>query len=124
MYLFSYIAAIPEAPKAITIDTTSVLLEFRRANDTASNYRVQFKEVMVGSSGQYTSTYNVKVESVSGQMTYTVIQDGLIPGRKYKMRIVPNVRHYTTDYPGVPSDDVEVDTLVPGKERVGDKITP
>ena len=79
---------------------------------------------MVGSSGQYTSSFNVKVESVSGQMTYTVIQDGLKPGRKYRLRIVPNVRQYGTDYPGVPSDDVEVDTLVPGKERVGDKITP
>ena len=105
-----------EVPKVIAVTASSALLEFQEANDTTHNYQVEYAELIFSSVAQYVK--GVKINAVHGQSTYRILQTGLIPRKRYQLRIVPNIYIVRTDYGGIPSGAVQVSTLVHGKRVV------
>ena len=101
-------------PVVADVTTTSVLLEFEQANDTTYNYQVEYAQITPSHAEPYVK--GVKINAVHGQSTYRISQTGLIPGRQYKLRIIPNIYIARKYYGGIPSGDVQVYILVPGKK--------
>ena len=108
--------AMMEVPKVISVTTSSVWLEFQEANDTTHNYQVEYAELIFSSVVQYVK--GVKIDAVPGQSTYRILQTGLIPGRQYQLRIIPNIYIVRTDYGGIPSGGIKVVILVPGRKNI------
>ena len=106
--------AVTEVPKVIDVTTSSALLEFKQANGTTHNYQLEYAQITNSTTEKYVK--GAKINAVHGQSTYWITQRGLIPGRHYQLRIIPNIHINTTDYGGIPSSAVQVNILVPGKK--------
>ena len=110
--LIIFVSDLLSPPSIITVSTYSVQLQFQKANGTVSSYLVEYARNLYGQALRYSS--GTSIESASQQSVYRITQDGLIPGEKYNLRIVPMVTIGRSHYRGIPSDTVEVTILKPG----------
>ena len=107
-----FVSELLSPPSIITISAYFVQLEFEKANGTTSSYQVEYARNLYGQALSYSSGTSIK--SASQQSVYRITQDGLIPGEKYNLRIVPMVTIGRSHYRGIPSDTVEATILKPG----------
>ena len=104
------IAVIPTPPKVITVTTHSVLLEFQAASEPVSSYELEYAiQNQAPSLEEYER--GASVTPSDDQLSYRVLQDDLVPGGHYRMRIVP---HVSRDVKGMPSESVQVQIPKPG----------
>ena len=102
------ISAISDPPRIITVTTSSVLLEFRAANESTNSYKIEYAQEIVASPLEFES--GSTVTPMYDQPSYSASQDGLIPGATYHIRIVP----YVGSSRGIPSEAVRVRISKPG----------
>ena len=104
-------------PKVVTLTTSSIVLEFQAANRSAFRNQVEYARAKSASVLDFVSGSYVTV--IGGKRTYQVLQENLIPGATYHIRVVPLVRLFSgrsySSYRGIPSDIIKVMIPIPGR---------
>ena len=108
--------AILSTPLIISVSTRSVSLEFQSANGSVNSYLLQYALEKLGSSLAFVNGGTMR--AVNGQSAYRVAQTDLLPGRKYHLRVIPQVYVKYNNYWGIPSEAVQVTILKPGKHTM------